>query len=158
MAQKGMTWDPAADRKLLLGILKLQNISVDFAAMAKYMATDGQVCTAGAVQNRLKKLKAMARDGVSGDDEATPKAKKTPKKRGAADDADDESPTKKAKGGAKGKGGKAKVTEVEDDVDDEEVEMEEKVKEEEVEDDFDDEEVEMEEKVKEEEVEDDFEE
>lgn len=53
----------AADRKLLLGILKLQNISVDFAAMAKYMATDGQVCTAGAVQNRLKKLKAMARDG-----------------------------------------------------------------------------------------------
>ena len=52
-----------ADRKLLLGILKMQNISVDFDAMAEYMTTDEKKCTASAIQNRVKKLKAMSKEG-----------------------------------------------------------------------------------------------
>ena len=47
----------------MLGILKMQNVSVDFDAMAEYMTTDDQKCTTSAIQNRVKKLKAMAKEG-----------------------------------------------------------------------------------------------
>jgi hypothetical protein len=57
----------AADRKLLLGILKLQNVAIDNEAMAKYMSTDDVTVTAGSIQNRVKRLKAMAKeDGGDG--------------------------------------------------------------------------------------------
>ena len=52
----------ATDRKLLLSILKMQNITVDNEAIAKEMTTKDQVCTASAVQSRVKKLKNMVKD------------------------------------------------------------------------------------------------
>lgn len=118
----------------------MQNVSVDNEAMAKYMSTDDVTCTASAIQNRVKKLKAMAKEESVGgydvpeftcieyadhlplrtpsedDGDGTPKAKgkATPRKRASttAAGAAGESPTKKAKG----KGGKAKkaAAEVED--------------------------------------------
>ncbi|KAK5135925.1 hypothetical protein LTR08_004383 [Meristemomyces frigidus] len=112
----GMSWDAGADRKLLLGILKMQNVSVDFDAMAEYMTTDDQKCTASAIQNRVKKLKAMAKEGPAGNDEGTPKPKATPRKR-AQDGEDADTPSKKTK---TTKGRKGKTTEA-GDGDDEEV-------------------------------------
>ena len=61
-----LTQTAAADRKLLLGILKMQNVSVDNEVMAKYMSTDDQVCTISAIQNRVKKLKAIAKSETVG--------------------------------------------------------------------------------------------
>ena len=52
-----------ADRKLFLGVLKMHNISVDFDALAEYMTTDEQKCTASAIKNRFNKLKAMVKEG-----------------------------------------------------------------------------------------------
>ena len=46
----------------MLGILKMQNVSVDNEAMAKYMSADGTTCTVSAIQNRVKKLKAMSKE------------------------------------------------------------------------------------------------
>ena len=47
----------AADRKLLLGIIKNHNINVDFDTMATYMN-----CTASAIRNRYGKLKVAAKE------------------------------------------------------------------------------------------------
>jgi benzoyl-CoA reductase/2-hydroxyglutaryl-CoA dehydratase subunit BcrC/BadD/HgdB len=44
----------------------MQNVSVDNEAMAKYMSTDDVTCTASAIQNRVKKLKAMAKEENGG--------------------------------------------------------------------------------------------
>ena len=129
----------------MLGILKNQNVTIDNEAMAKYMSTDEVTVTAGSIQNRVKRLKAMAKeDGVEGyvfspsfdeilkvcandtssraaDHEngtGNPKAgTKTPRKRAATTTAgpDGESPTKKGKG----KGGKAKKAAAEDGDDEE---------------------------------------
>jgi hypothetical protein len=55
----------AADRKLLLGILKTQNVTMDYPAMAAYMSTEGQTCTVDAIKNRMKKLKSMAKEEVT---------------------------------------------------------------------------------------------
>ena len=52
----------AADRKLLLGILEMHSASVDNEAMAKYMSTSGYTFTASAIQNRMKRLKKMAKE------------------------------------------------------------------------------------------------
>ena len=118
----------------------MHNVSIDNEAMAKYMSTDDVVCTASAIQNRVKKLRAMAKEEGSDvfvspslalgftltlgyrlqtvNDGAT-KAKATPRKRvAAAENADGESPAKKGKGkGGKGKAGgdTVKKEQVEDD-------------------------------------------
>lgn len=128
-----LTVTAAADRKLLLGILKMQNVSVDYDAIAEYMTTEDQICTASAINNRVKKLKNLAKEGYvlrqlhcvtsadrslrrsTGSDDGTPKPKATPKskgtpnKRGKAgkDGDDDESPSKKAKTSKGGKGNAA---------------------------------------------------
>ncbi|KAK4540008.1 hypothetical protein LTR36_009906 [Oleoguttula mirabilis] len=116
MSAKGMSWDAAADRKLLLGILKMQNISIDYDAMAEYMATDEQKCTPSAIMNRVKKLRAMAKDGSTGSDDGTPKSKGTPLKRKAGGDL--ETPAKKAKTTKGGKGSKGKTANAEDEDED----------------------------------------
>lgn len=59
MSSKGMTWNAAADRQLLLGIIKTHSFKIDTSAIANYMTTGDQVCTASAVENRLNRLKAM---------------------------------------------------------------------------------------------------
>ena len=61
MAPKGITWDATADRKLFLGIIKTQSITIDYEAMSKYMSTDTEVCTASALKNRMHKLKQAAK-------------------------------------------------------------------------------------------------
>ena len=62
----------AADQKLLLTILATHDIKVDYEAVA---ASFGSHCTPRAVQERIKKLKIMAKnDDVSGPDSTPPKA------------------------------------------------------------------------------------
>lgn len=51
---------------MLLGILKTHNVKVDIDAMAAYMSTPNITCTASAVSNRIKKLKALAKDSNLG--------------------------------------------------------------------------------------------
>jgi len=52
-----------ADLKLLLGILKTQNVKVDREAITQFMATENAKPTASSIQNCLKKLKEMNKGG-----------------------------------------------------------------------------------------------
>ena len=53
-----------ANQKLLLSILKVQDVKVDFEAVAKALSTDGVTCTPRAVQEQLKKLKKVANQNI----------------------------------------------------------------------------------------------
>ncbi|TKA64208.1 hypothetical protein B0A49_09166 [Cryomyces minteri] len=104
-----MNWDGEADLKLLLAILKTQNVTVDFDTVAQELSTPSVVCTPRAVQERLKKLKKMATNrrqvftsraaSPSADGVAGPKQKvATPRKKKATEGDDEvESPAKKRK-------------------------------------------------------------
>ncbi|KAK4570036.1 hypothetical protein LTR86_003006 [Recurvomyces mirabilis] len=80
-----MTWDAVADRKLLLGVLKVHDIKVDYESLAKYMATDEHKPTALSISKRLIKLKAMAKDDNAGGGNTEDTTEKTPRRRGKAD-------------------------------------------------------------------------
>lgn len=91
---------------MLVSILKLQDVKVDFEAVANELSTDTITCTPRAVQEQLKKLKKVARkddDGPeTGKDGATPNAKPkttTPasKRKTAIDPTDAGTPTKKGR-------------------------------------------------------------
>ncbi|KAI9699442.1 MAG: hypothetical protein M1836_003053 [Candelina mexicana] len=79
-----MTWDGDADQQLLLSILATHAIKVDFDAIA---ARVGPQCTPRAAQERIKKLKKMAKDrgfvvsGAATVSTGTTTAAGTPKKR-----------------------------------------------------------------------------
>ena len=51
------------DRKLLLAILKHHSVSVDHAAVAGELSTDGQPCSAMAIQKRIQKIRTMIGNG-----------------------------------------------------------------------------------------------
>ncbi|WPG97881.1 Hypothetical protein R9X50_00066300 [Acrodontium crateriforme] len=89
-------------------------VSVDYGKLAKMCGFTNDRSASNAWRAIVKKIKAKNEapgneDG--GDDDATPKATVSPKKRGRKDAIadDNESPTKKVKGG-KGKKGKQAVT------------------------------------------------
>lgn len=114
------------DRKLLLAILKVHDVQIDKEKVAKELSTDKQPCTTMAIQKRLQAIRTMIKDGYEGQstmcvtdwqsadynrsstgNDTTPKAKPTPRKRGAtALAADAGTPSKKGKGG-KGKNARA---------------------------------------------------
>ncbi|KAL2357237.1 hypothetical protein BJ546DRAFT_1058838 [Cryomyces antarcticus] len=95
-----MNWDGGADLKLLLAILKTQNVTVDFDSVAQELSTPSVVCTPRAVQERLKKLKKIAANGrqVTSTGSGPKQKVATPRKKKAAKGDDDvESPAKKRK-------------------------------------------------------------
>lgn len=54
------------DRKLLLAILKVHDISIDKAKVAEELSTEDQPCTTMAIQKRLQAIKTMIKDGYVG--------------------------------------------------------------------------------------------
>ncbi|KAI9755050.1 MAG: hypothetical protein M1815_005215 [Lichina confinis] len=57
--RRAMSWDGDADQHLLLAILATHSVKLDYVSVAKRL---GPHCTGRAVEERLKKLKRMARD------------------------------------------------------------------------------------------------
>ncbi|CAF9927639.1 MAG: hypothetical protein HETSPECPRED_006635 [Heterodermia speciosa] len=72
MAKEKITWDAAADQKLFLVILAIHEIKVDFEAVARSFD-----CTPRAIQERIKRIKLMAKnEGVSSADSTPSKPPK----------------------------------------------------------------------------------
>ncbi|KAI9784692.1 MAG: hypothetical protein M1816_000757 [Peltula sp. TS41687] len=67
MSRRTMTWDGNADQQLLLAILSTHTIKLDHAAIAQRL---GPNCTPRAVEERLKKLKKLAKENGFGKDDA----------------------------------------------------------------------------------------
>ncbi|GAM86822.1 hypothetical protein ANO11243_048420 [Dothideomycetidae sp. 11243] len=57
-----MTWDVAADRRLLLAIIKVNKVKIDHAALAAEMSDENTTCTETAIRRRLDKLNQISRD------------------------------------------------------------------------------------------------
>ncbi|KAK2830994.1 hypothetical protein FQN49_007109 [Arthroderma sp. PD_2] len=90
-----VTWNEAADAKLLFAILKTTQAKIDYAAVAEIIGND---CTPIAIQRRLAKIKskAAATTGSGGNSSpATPKRASKATKRKALGEGDRENDTPK---------------------------------------------------------------
>ncbi|KAI7281775.1 hypothetical protein KC343_g1657 [Hortaea werneckii] len=83
-----MKWDAEADRKLLLGVLKVHDFKINYQALAQFMTTDSVKPTALGIQNRVSKLKSMVKNSSPSAD-SMPSVKSNSRKRGnSVDDGD----------------------------------------------------------------------
>ncbi|KAI7475831.1 hypothetical protein KC351_g9817 [Hortaea werneckii] len=88
-----MKGDAEADRKLLLGVLKVHDFKINYQALTQFMTTDNAKPTALGIQNRTSKLKSMVKSSSPSADSMS-SVKPNSRKRGNSVDDGDASGTK----------------------------------------------------------------
>ncbi|RMZ16336.1 hypothetical protein D0860_01103 [Hortaea werneckii] len=83
-----MKWDAEADRKLLLGVLKVHDFKINYQALTQFMTTDNAKPTALGIQNRTSKLKSMVKSSSPSADSMSSVKPNSRKRGNSVDDGD----------------------------------------------------------------------